>query len=118
MNDVIPTAFAAGMGIMAKRPIANAAFAKEESPYGYADEYWSRSRSLVAPDGAPADRLELSLRFTFAMDEIHTAIVGTTRLEHGLRNVEIAGNGPLPAEVVADLRRQFAEHGGIWEQLG
>jgi aryl-alcohol dehydrogenase-like predicted oxidoreductase len=118
MDEVIPAASAAGMGIVAKRPIANAAFATEESPYGYADEYWSRSRSLVAPSGAPADRLELSLRFTLSMDEIDTAIVGTTRLDHGLRNIEVAARGPLPAEVVADLRRQFAEHGGGWEQLG
>ena len=118
LDEVIPAARAAGMGIVAKRPIANAAFAKEESPYGYADEYWSRSRSLVAPAGAPEDRLELSLRFTLSMDEIDTAIVGTTRLEHGLSNIEIAAKGSLPAEVVADLRRQFAEHGSAWEQLG
>ena len=118
LDEVIPAARAAGMGIVAKRPIANAAFAKEESPYGYADEYWSRSRSLVTPAGAPEDRLELSLRFTLSMDEIDTAIVGTTRLEHGLSNIEIAAKGSLPAEVVADLRRQFAEHGSAWEQLG
>ena len=118
MDDVIAAASAAGMGIVAKRPIANAAFAKEESPYGYADEYWSRARSLAMPAGAPDDRLELSLRFTLSMGAIDTAIVGTTRLEHALSNIEIVEKGPLPAEVVADLRRQFAEHGDAWEQLG
>ena len=118
MDEVIPAARAAEMGIVAKRPIANAAFAKEQSPYGYADEYWSRARSLVVPAGAPPDRLELSLRFTLSMDAIDTAIVGTTRRGHGLGNIEIVEKGPLPAEVVADLRRQFAQHGSGWEQLG
>ena len=117
LDKVIPAARAAGMGVVAKRPIANAAFAKDESPYGYADEYWSRARSLTVPDGAPEDRLELSLRFTLSMEEIDTAIVGTTQREHGLSNIELVEKGPLPESVVADLRRQFAEHGDGWRQL-
>lgn len=117
LDKVIPAARAAGMGVVAKRPIANAAFAKDESPYGYADEYWSRARSLTVPDGAPEDRLELSLRFTLSMEEIDTAIVGTTQREHGLSNIELVEKVPLPESVVADLRRQFAEHGDGWRQL-
>jgi len=117
LDKVIPAAQTAGMGVVAKRPIANAAFAKDESPYGYADEYWSRARSLVVPEGAPEDRLELSLRFTLSMDGIDTAIVGTTLKEHALSNIALVEKGPLPASVVDDLRRQFAEHGEGWRQL-
>ncbi len=117
LDMVIPAAQAAGMGVVAKRPIANAAFAKDASPYGYADEYWSRTRSLVVPEGAPEDRLELSLRFTFSMDGIDTAIVGTTLREHALSNIALVEKGPLPVSVVDDLRRQFAEHGEGWRQL-
>ena len=117
MDDVIPAARAAGMGIVAKRPVANAAFASDKSPYGYADEYWSRSRSLVVPEDAPEDKFELSLRFTLSMDPIDSAIVGTTRLDHGLKNIEIAEKGPLPEEIITALRRQFVENGSGWGQL-
>ena len=117
LDKVIPAAQAAEMGVVAKRPIANAAFAKDASPYGYADEYWSRARSLVVPEGAPDDRLELSLRFTLSMEGIDTAVLGTTLREHALSNIALVEKGPLPASVVDDLRRQFAEYGAGWRQL-
>jgi aryl-alcohol dehydrogenase-like predicted oxidoreductase len=117
LDKVIPAARAAGMGVVAKRPIANGAFASAESPSEYADEYWSRSRSLEVPEGAPEDRLELSLRFTLSMEGIDTAIVGTKSREHALSNIALVEKGPLPDSVVDDLRRQFAEHGAGWRQL-
>ena len=117
LEDVIPAARDAGMGIVAKRPVANAALAWESSPYRYADEYWRRGRLLSPPPGSPSDPIELALRFTLSFDEIDVAIVGTRSLDHALANLEIAEKGPLEGELVAALRDQFARFGGDWRQI-
>jgi aryl-alcohol dehydrogenase-like predicted oxidoreductase len=116
LETVIPAAHEAGMGIIAKRPIANAAFRAEASPYRYADEYWKRSRALSIPERAPSDPLELSLRFTLSFDQIDVAIVGTRSLRHALTNLRWAEKGGLDEELVRDLRDQFARHGRSWDQ--
>ena len=61
--QVLPAAREAGMGVIAKRPLANAAFKTEASRYSYADVYWERAKSMEVPEGAPADGVELALRF-------------------------------------------------------
>ena len=114
--EVLPAAIEAGMGVIAKRPIANGAFGKSASPYDYADAYWDRSRQIKLPDGAPEDGIELALRFTLSNDAIDTAIVGTTRLENAKANIETASAGPLPEEVVESLQSQFDELGADWSQ--
>lgn len=114
--EVLPAAIEAGMGVIAKRPIANGAFGKSASPYSYADAYWDRSRQITLPDGAPEDGIELALRFTLSNDEIDTAIVGTTKLENAKANIESASAGPLPEEVVESLQSQFDELGADWNQ--
>jgi aryl-alcohol dehydrogenase-like predicted oxidoreductase len=116
LETVIPAARDAGMGIIAKRPIANAAFRAAASPYRYADEYWKRSRALTIPERAPSDPLELALRFTLSFDEIDVVIVGTRSLRHALDNIRWAEKGPLDEEIVRDLRDQFARHGQSWDQ--
>ncbi len=116
-DEILPMAMARGMGIIAKRPIANAAFKRESSPSGYADEYWRRSNSMTAPENAPDDAIELSLRFILSLDEIDTAIVGTSSAAHGLENLALAEAGPLEPSIVADLRAQFASLGAEWSQL-
>lgn len=116
LDTVIPAAREAGMGIIAKRPIANASFGVDASPYRYADEYWKRSRAFAIPERAPSDPLELSLRFTLSFDQIDIVIVGTRSLSHALTNIRWAEKGPLDEEVVRDLRDQFARHGRSWDQ--
>ncbi len=115
--EIFPAAVAQGMGIIAKRPIANGAFDRDGSPYDYADEYWRRSKSVTAPEGAPADGVEFSLRFTLSFDEVDTAIVGTSAAAHAIANVALAEAGALDASIVADVREQFRQHGGAWTQL-
>ncbi len=116
-DEILPMALARGMGIIAKRPIANAAFKREASPSDYADEYWRRSNSMSAPADAPDDPIELALRFTLSFDEIDTAIVGTSSAAHALANLPLVDAGPLDAAMVADLRAQFTSLGAEWNQL-
>jgi aryl-alcohol dehydrogenase-like predicted oxidoreductase len=116
LETVISAARDAGMGIIAKRPIANASFRADASPYRYADEYWKRSRTFTIPERAPSDPLELSLRFALSFDQIDVVIVGTRSLSHALANIRWAEKGPLDEEVVRDLRDHFARHGGSLDQ--
>ncbi len=115
--EIFPIAIARGVGIIAKRPIANAAFGQEASPSSYADEYWRRSQGMTAPADAPDDPIEFALRFTLSLDEIDTAIVGTSSAKHALANLALAAAGPLDPAIVADLRKQFATLGSQWNQL-
>lgn len=115
--EVLPAALAAGLGIIAKRPIANAAFGRASSPSDYADEYWRRSRQFRPPAGAPPDSVELALRFVRSFDEIDVAIVGTSKAEHALSNIRISQQGPLDPAAVSDLRRQFRELGAAWQPM-
>lgn len=112
---VLPGAVAAGMGVIAKRPVANGAFGQAASPYSYADVYWERGQHLQAPEGAPEDPIELSLRFTLSQDAIDTAIVGTTNPEHARKNVELAGKGPLSQTVLDSFYEQFDQLGEEWD---
>ena len=112
--EVLPAAVKAGMGIIAKRPIANGAFGKAASPYGYADTYFDRSQAMMLPAGAPKDGIEIALRFTLSHDAIDTAIAGTTKLANAQANIQILSAGPLPASVIESLHVQFDELGTDW----
>ena len=116
-EEILPAAKEAGLGVIAKRPVANGAFGKSASPYKYSDLYWKRAQQLQVPEGAPEDPQELSLRFTLSADVIDTAIVGTTKAEHARRNVELAEMGPLAASVRESFYDQFERLGRDWTQL-
>jgi aryl-alcohol dehydrogenase-like predicted oxidoreductase len=118
LEEVLPRAQEAGLGLIAKRPIANGALGKKAPPYEYAKTYWQRSQALRLPAQASFDPLELSLRFTLSHESIDTAIVGTTNPLHLARNVAWAGAGPLPAPVLEDLHAQFRSLGQEWEPQG
>jgi aryl-alcohol dehydrogenase-like predicted oxidoreductase len=53
------------------------------------------------------DRVAFLLRFTLALPGLSTTIVGTSSLEHLQRNLEVAAQGPLPADVVAEAKRRL-----------
>ena len=117
LDEILPAAEAAGMGIIAKRPIANAAFNRPASPYSYADEYWRRAQSFTVPEGAPDNGAALALRFCHSFDYIDTAIVGIDSLDQLSSNIEQVAEGPLPSAVLRSLREQFQEHDRDWPQL-
>ena len=115
IERALPAAQEHGLGVIAKRPAANAPWRFAERPAA-ADValYWDRWRALGLDPG-PYDWTELSLRFAAWQDGVHCAIVGTSRLEHLRRNVEQVAKGPLPAEMVAAVRAAFRAHGAGWE---
>jgi aryl-alcohol dehydrogenase-like predicted oxidoreductase len=111
-----------GMGLIAKRPIANAAWGAEASPSNYAAEYYRRARAMARegpiPD-APDDPILLALGFVLAHEAVDTAIVGTSDPEHMEANIRLIEEElPIAEEVVEELHRRFDELGEDWSQEG
>ncbi len=108
------------IGVLAKRPIANAAWKDAAERRGiyvnYAETYAERlAKMAITPDrlGFPgsADEAwpEIAFRFTLAQPGVSTAIIGTTKVAHVERNLEAVAKGPLPADVVDQIRAAFQQ---------
>jgi len=126
---VLPKTRAANIGVLAKRPIANAAWKPLNSQpglyQGYAKTYTDRfAKMKLSPEefgfkGKPEEVWpEIALRFTISIEGVHSAIIGTTRPENAERNIQYAQKGPLPPDVVKKIRFAFekgqAAAGGGW----
>ncbi|BDG01330.1 aldo/keto reductase [Anaeromyxobacter oryzae] len=103
-----------GLGVLAKRPLANAPWRFRERPTGhYAEVYWDRLRALrLDPRGLPLP--ELFARFAAHAPGVASILLGTAspaHLEEAVRAVEA---GPLPPELTAALRDAFLRAGEGW----
>ena len=118
IDTALPQARRNNVGVLAKRPIANAAWkdaAEQRGIYvNYAKTYAERlAKMAIAPAdlGFPGEVgaawSEIALRFTVSQPGVTTAIVGTTNTANVERNVEALSKGALAEKVVADLRQAF-----------
>jgi aryl-alcohol dehydrogenase-like predicted oxidoreductase len=106
----LPLAQERGMGVIAKRPIANAAWTKESLPESeYAYPYWQRLQALKYNFLSGPDAVSVALRFTLAQAAVATAIVGTQNPNRWLSNARLLEAGALPAEQVAAIRTRWKE---------
>ena len=108
----IPAAHSRGMGIIAKRPIANAVWKHTSKPDPYYQSYWGRLPSLNYGflSGDFQNAVSIALRFTLFVPGVHTAIVGTTQPDRWRQNAELLSAGPLP-------RQQFNEIRARWKSV-
>ena len=99
------------MGVIVKRPIANAAWRNGKQPPGdwYARPYWDRIQALDYDflRGGVEDSVAIALRFTLGTAGVTTAIVGTTRPERIAQNIAHANAGPLPATQYEAIRARW-----------
>lgn len=109
----LPLAREKGMGVIAKRPIANAVWRYDEEPKnGYHVEYWKRLRALQYPfasgeardDRGPDGAAGIAMRFTAMQPGVHVLIVGTTKPERWKQNAELLKAGPLSKERLESIR--------------
>jgi len=107
----LPLAAERGMGVIAKRPVANAVWKYSSKPENsYHHVYWERARELrydFFEDQARA--VETALRFTLSAPGVHTAIVGTTRPEHWRKNAQYAAAGPLDPLQFDSIRNRWKQ---------
>jgi aryl-alcohol dehydrogenase-like predicted oxidoreductase len=111
IDHVLPKAVARGMGVIVKRPIANAAWRHGQQPPGdwYTRPYWDRLQRLNYDflRRGTGDAAAVALRFTLGTAGVTTAIVGTTRVERIAQNIEHANAGPLPPAEYEAIRARW-----------
>jgi aryl-alcohol dehydrogenase-like predicted oxidoreductase len=114
LDGSIAVAAAAGIGVLAKRPLANAAWRFESEP-GAPDvrTYWERARTL-AFDPSPLSWPELAVRFAAYAAGVSAALVGTSSLAHLDDAVAAASRGPLDTATRTRLDAAWATHGASW----
>ncbi len=107
----LPLAQANGMGVIAKRPIANVAWKAEPAEGAYVRSYWERLQALAYPflDASAEEAVSIALRFTLAQPGVCTAIVGTKNPARWGANAALLESGPLSEAEVAAIRGRWAE---------
>ena len=117
IDHAVPAAQAKGMGVIAKRPIANAVWLHTSKPDPYYQTYWERLPALDYEflKGDVPSAVSTALRFTLAVPGVATAIVGTTQPDRWRQNAELLKAGPLdPREWNAMRSRWKAVAGPDW----
>ncbi len=129
LDAVVPAAKKRGLGVIAKRSIANGAWRPLSAQRGiyadYAKSYAERFSAMgltpadLGLDGTPAEVWpEVALRFTLSQPGVHCAIVGTCSWPHAEANLRAASHGPLDDRTTAAIREAFrraeARSGAPW----
>jgi len=108
----VPLARERKMGVIAKRPIANAAWKTGHRPIdSYHHEYWERLRKLNYDflHGDLKKSISIALRFTLSIPGVHTAIVGTKNPERWEQNAKLLEAGPLDEPTFRNTRERWEE---------
>jgi len=127
LESVLPVCREKQVGVIAKRPIANAAWMGVEGRPGfyggYVKPYVDRLKQMnvspvdlgFATDSSDA-WAEMALRYTLSHPGVHTAIIGTTNPQNAARNIAFAAKGPLSGDQVGRIRAAFreADPSGKW----
>lgn len=110
----VPRAVARGMGVIGKRPVANAPWRFAERPHGdYAEVYWERLRAMGIEAG-PRGFMDLALRFSAFAPGVSSVILGTRSIAHLEEAAQSIARGPLDASDVARIGATFVAHDRDW----
>jgi aryl-alcohol dehydrogenase-like predicted oxidoreductase len=113
LKNVLPHAAERGLGVIAKRPVANVAWQYGERPVGrYAEPYWERLQAMQLDPGM--DWMEFTLRFAAFTPGVHSIIAGTGSLDHLRSNAELLARGPLAQADYDRARAAFDALGANW----
>lgn len=117
---VMPLALERKIGVIVKRPIGNAVWRyRDQRPtLPYHQPYWERLQKLKYDFamGDAAAAASIALRFTLGIPGVHTAIVGSAKVDRWRENAKLLEAGPLPEQQYNDIRshwRQRAEKNWI-----
>jgi aryl-alcohol dehydrogenase-like predicted oxidoreductase len=117
IGTLLPIAIKRDIGIIVKRPVANAAWmGVGEQPGFYANYTTTYAERFIAM-GITTGGLgfddeaawpEIALRFTLSQPGVTTAIVGTTNPSNAARNIAATAKGALPEATIAKIRTAFS----------
>ncbi len=110
LDLTLPLAVERRVGVIVKRPIANACWRTGQKPdNAYTHSYWDRLQELDYDflKGDLTDAIGIALRFTLSTPGVNTAIVGTANPERWRKNADLANLGPLPREQYEAIRARW-----------
>lgn len=111
----LPRARERQMGVIAKRPIANAVWKHKAEPDDpYVQAYWERLEKLdyeFLREGM-REAVSVALRFTLSLPGVHTAIVGTAQPGRWRENALLSASGALPLTQLRQIRERWQEVAG------
>ena len=114
IDEALPKTRDRAMGLIGKRPLANAFWRFEQRPEGhYCEPYWDRAAAMGLSPGE-LEWGEMALRFAAYQPGVHSVICGTANIEHLREHARWIERGALPDEVTANLRERFKEHDRDW----
>ena len=116
----LPLAVENGVGVIAKRPIANAAWVQEPAVDAYPRTYWERLQAIGYPflTRSSEEIASIALRFTLAQVGVATAIVGTKNPARWAQNAKLLEAGPLSTAELETIRQHWAEANAGWVGQG
>jgi len=130
LGGALPAAVRSGVGVIAKRTVANAAWKPLEDQQGiyrdYVQPYVDRFRAMALDPrdlGFPGPEawMEIALRFTLAQPGVHVLSVGTTSPANAEANLRLLEAGPLEPGAAARIRQAFRDaqgrSGAAWPGL-
>jgi aryl-alcohol dehydrogenase-like predicted oxidoreductase len=119
LEFTLPMARKRQMGVIAKRPIANAAWKEQHKPIdSYHHVYWDRLSKLnydFIRERPLEESIAHALRFTLTVPGVHTAIVGTAKPERWLQNSKMIEAGLLSESEFEAIRQRWDDiRPGTW----
>jgi aryl-alcohol dehydrogenase-like predicted oxidoreductase len=112
IDITLPLARERGMGVIIKRPIANAVWRFAHKPENsYVVPYWERLQKLQYDFlGGDAKKIAaIALGFALHCHGVHTAIVGTSKPGRWRENAAMLESDPLPHEQFQAIRARWRE---------
>jgi aryl-alcohol dehydrogenase-like predicted oxidoreductase len=112
IEENIPLAVERGLGVIAKRPIANAVWRHSSKPEeAYHHEYWDRIQKLKFDflNKSLKESTAIALRFTLSIPGVDTAIVGTTKPNRWQENARLVAEGNLSDDEFEAIRERWKE---------
>jgi len=112
IDFTLPAARQLGMGIIAKRPLAEAVWLRESvAKNAYAYPYWERLQTLNYNflRGDATASIATALRFTLSVPGVDVAILGTTSVEHMRENIDMMAAGKLSEDEFNAIRATWEE---------
>ncbi len=108
IDQLLPLALDRKMGVIAKRSLANLAWNPRNTTLSEpARIYQERLQKLDYDFLQNDDVTDIALRFVTSVPGVHTAIVGTTHLEHLSQNASSVSAGPLTQEQYDAIRARW-----------
>lgn len=116
ISHLLPLTRRNDIGIIAKRPVANAAWRYRDLPPGivpehardYARRFQKMDLTLDRFGPGVSGWAELFLRFTMSTPAVSCAIVGTKSHSNALQNILFAEKGPLPEQQMRQITDAFS----------